>query len=148
MEQKLFENFTIFYIKIFLTSIDKIMSINLDWEKIKEDMKRSINLTINKDTHSVRIDILDEKFIEDQMSGNLIQSEASLKHLMNGYIEKTINPKIEVNREENFIILELENEEDTQKIYDFFYKFFFGDILKNMIEALFGAFGSMYGTDG
>lgn len=123
------------------------MSTNLDWEKIKEDMKKSINLTINKNTHSVRIDILDEDFIENQVSGNLIQSEASLKQFMNGYIEKTIKPKIKVNRDENFIILELNNKEDTQIIYDFFSKFFYGDILKNMIEALFGAFGSMYGTE-
>lgn len=124
------------------------MSKNLDWEQIKKDMEKSINLKIDEEAFLVRIDILDEEFIKKQMSGSLIQNEASLKQLMEGYIEdKSIDPEIEINREENYILLKLDNREDTFIIYNFFKEFFFGDILKDMIEALFGAFGAMYGTN-
>ncbi|MBD3215961.1 MAG: hypothetical protein GF311_25340 [Candidatus Lokiarchaeota archaeon] len=125
------------------------MSKNIEWEKIKEDMKKAINLTIDQENYQVEIEILDKELIDKQLSGNLIQSEASLQQLLKGYVEdKTINPKITINQETNRILLDFDNQQDAQTIYNFFEKFFFGDILKTMIEALFGAFGGMYGSDG
>jgi hypothetical protein len=124
------------------------MSENIEWEKIKEDMKKAINLTIDQEKNQVKIEILDKELIDNQLSGNFIQNEVSLQKLLKGYVEdKTIKPKITINQERNHILLDFNNQQDAHTIYNFFEKFFFGDILKTMVEALFGAFGGIYGNE-
>ena len=124
------------------------MGLNLDWKKLEKVLKKIIKISLDENPSIVRIDIKDKDFMESKLGHNLIGTEASISQLLIAYIEdKNINPKIEVNREENYILLDLETVEDAKKIENFFQDFFFGDILNNMLEALFGAFGSTYGTE-
>ncbi|MFO7795629.1 MAG: hypothetical protein ACQERB_01910 [Promethearchaeati archaeon] len=124
------------------------MGLNIEWEKLKKVLNDIIEISLDEDSSSVKINISDKDFMESKLGRNLIGSEDSINLLLNNYIkDKNIKPKIEINREENSILLSLDNNHDAKKIQKFFEDFFFGDILKNMIEALFGAFGGMYGTE-
>jgi len=124
------------------------MGLNIEWEKLKKVLNEIIKISMDEDSSSVKINISDKDFMESKLGRNLIGSEASINLLLNNYIkDKNIKPKIQVNREENYILLKLDNNQDAKEIQKFFRDFFFGDILKNMIETLFGAFGGMYGTE-
>ncbi|TFF84929.1 MAG: hypothetical protein EU518_01985 [Promethearchaeota archaeon] len=124
------------------------MGLNIEWEKLKKVLNEIIEISLDEDSSLVKIHISDKDFMESKLGRNIIGSEASINLLLNNYIkDKSIKPKIEINREENNIFLKLENNRDAKKIQKFFQDFFFGDILKNMIEALFGAFGGMYGSE-
>jgi hypothetical protein len=125
------------------------MSDDFNWQKMKAKFKDSVK--IEKELHNTSIDItfLDDKLIEDDMIIMIIKNKRGLENSLKHYIDidRSIKYDIEIVKNQNKIIITFEEEEIVDKAYNFFKDFFHGDLLKDMVEALFGAFGRFYGED-
>ncbi len=126
------------------------LSKKMNWDELKEKMKKSIKLEKDEKAFTVKITLLEVDGIkENTMISGMIQDADSIKKSLGQFINngKPVNCEIEGNPADKLVIIKLENKKWTKKVYDFFYDLFFGDFLKKMMDALMGAFGGMFGKD-
>ena len=115
---------------------------------MKEQIQKSIKLEKNENDLSIRILVLESNIEDNQFVGSMLKSEDEMKKSLTQFLneEKTIDCDIEINQDEKFVEIKLKDKEIWEKTYNLFNDMFFGDYLKNMIEALMGAFGGMFGA--
>jgi hypothetical protein len=125
------------------------MNEDFDWQKIKAKFEDSVKIQKELHNASIEITFLDDNLIEDNMITMIIKNkrglEDSLRHYIN--IDRSIKYDIKIVKNQNKVIITFEEEEIIDIAYNFFKDFFHGDLLKDMVEALFGAFGRFYGED-
>ena len=59
--------------------------------------------------------------------------------------EGPLDVDVDVNEADKVITMKFKGKEEYEKIYEFLNNMFFGDFLKQMMEAMMGAFGNMFG---
>ena len=122
---------------------------NLNWDEIKEELLKAVELNKNKDDLSIKIIIKTPYIEENQLVGSMLKNEdemrQSLSAIMNG--GQPIDCDIDVNQQEKFISLRFKEKQFWEKTYEFFNEMFFGDYLKKMVDAMMGAFGGMFGKE-
>ena len=122
---------------------------NINWEEIKENFRKSIELKKKKENMSIKI-IIKEPIIEENLIvGNILKNENEMKQSLSAFINegRPIDCDVEVNQDERYIKLKFKDNELWEKTYEFFNDLFFGDYLKKMVEVMMGAFRGMFGKD-
>lgn len=122
---------------------------NLNWDEIKETLRKSIKLDENMENLSIKIIILESNIEENQFIGKILKSEDEMRQSLSAFINegKPIDCNVEVNQEERYILLKFREKEIWNKTLELFNDLFFGDYLKKMIEAMMGAFGGMFSKE-
>ncbi len=126
------------------------LSKKMNWDELKEKMKKAIKLEKDEKAFTVKITLLEaENIKENTMISGMIQDADSIKKSLGQFINngQPVNCEILGNPAEKLVVIKLENKKWTKKVYDFFYDLFFGDFLKKMMDALMGAFGGMFGKE-
>ena len=119
---------------------------NLNWDEIKEDLRKSVKLDKKMEDLSIKITIKKSNIEENQFIGKMLKSEDEMKQSLSAFINegKPIDCDVEVNQKERYILLKFREKRLWIKTFELFNDLFFGDYLKKMIEAMMGAFGGMF----
>ena len=122
---------------------------NLNWDKIKEILRKSVKLDQKIEDLSIKITIKESNIEENQFIGKMLKSEDEMKQSLSAFINegKPIDCDVDVNQEENYILLKFRDRKIYDKTFEVFNDLFFGDYLKKMIEAMMGAFGGMFSKE-
>ncbi|MEJ2276557.1 MAG: hypothetical protein P8Y70_02235 [Candidatus Lokiarchaeota archaeon] len=125
------------------------MNHKIEWEKIRSKFNESIKIKKDAERNRVIISFLDSDLLENDMFKLILENESGLKDTLRNYtrISEPINYDIEIDKNSNVIIITFKRKKVMDQSYDFFEELFHGDLLKEMIEAIFGAFGGFYGND-
>ncbi|MHA1293804.1 MAG: hypothetical protein ACTSQJ_14200 [Promethearchaeota archaeon] len=125
------------------------MTEKFNWDEIKEQLSNSIKLEKNAEDLSLKIIILESNLEENKVVGGMFKGEDEMKRSLGQFLGKKepIDCNININQEEKYIILKFKNKKDFKKVYNLFQEMFFGDFFKEIIEAMMGAFGGMFGNN-
>jgi hypothetical protein len=119
---------------------------NLNWDEIKENLRKSVKLDKKMEDLSIKITIKKSNIEENQFIGKMLKNEDEMKQSLSAFINegKPIDCDVEVNQKERYILLKFREKRIWIKTFELFNDLFFGDYLKKMIEAMMGAFGGMF----
>ena len=122
---------------------------NLNWDEIKENLQKAVELKKNQDDLSIKISIKNPYLEENQLVGSMLKNEEELRQSLSAIVNEgqPMDCDIQVNQQEKFILLRFKEKKFWEKTYEFFNDMFFGDYLKKMIDAMMGAFGDMFGKE-
>ena len=122
---------------------------HLNWDEIKENLQKAVELEKIMNDLSIKITIKDSNIQENQYLGKMLKTEDEMKQSLSAFINdgKPIDCDVEVNQEERYILLKFREKKMWKKTYELFNDLFFGDYLKKMIEAMMGAFGGIFGRE-
>lgn len=122
---------------------------DFNWDEIKKSLQKAIKLERNYDNLTIVISVLEENLKENQFVGNFIRSEKELKKSLQRYLGKqsSLNCDIEINNTNNKVSIKFFDTKDYNEVFNLLNDIFFGDYLKDMIEAMMGAFGRMFGKE-
>ncbi|TFG29042.1 MAG: hypothetical protein EU532_03940 [Promethearchaeota archaeon] len=122
---------------------------NLNWDEIKEELRKAVELNKNKDDLSIKIIIKTPYIEENQLVGSILKNEEEMRQYLSAIVNggQPIDCDIEVNQQEKYILLRFREKKFWEKTYEFFSEMFFGDYFKKMIDAMMGAFGGMFGKE-
>ena len=122
---------------------------HLNWDEIKENLQKAVELEKIMNDLSIKITIKDSNIQENQYLGKMLKTEDEMKQSLSAFINdgKPIDCDVEVNQEERYILLKFREKKMWKKTYELFNDLFFGDYLKKMIEAMMGAFGGIFGSE-
>lgn len=121
----------------------------LNWSEMKAKLENSVEIQQMEEDLKIIVDIYTEEIKENGLITDLLQNKEQLKRTIGEYKNDgtPINCLIEIERKEGKIILSFEKESEYDKSLEFLEEFFYGDILKTMLEAMFGAFGNRFRND-
>jgi hypothetical protein len=121
----------------------------LNWSEMKAKLENSVEIQQMEEDLKIIVDIDTEEIKENGLITDLLQNKEQLKRTIGEYKNDgtPINCIIEIKKQEGKIILSFEKESEYDKSLEFLKEFFYGDILKTMLEAMFGAFGNRFQND-
>jgi hypothetical protein len=126
----------------------KIME-ELNWSEMKAKLENSVKIQQIEEELKIIVSIDTKKIKENGLITGLLKNKEQLKRTIGEYKNDgtPINCEIEIKKKEGKIILYFKEESEYDKSLEFLKEFFHGDILKTMLEAMFGAFGNHFRND-
>ena len=122
---------------------------DFNWDEIKKSLQNAIKLEKDHDNLTILITVLEENLKENQFIGNFIRNEIELKNSLQRYLgrQSPLNCDIEINNTNKKVSIQFFDDGDYNEVFILLNDIFFGDYLKDMIEAMMGAFGRMFGKE-